>query len=395
LAFVPVAQGRKWRAAPLAAPENALLTQPFLIGLAGAGLSGAVLARTLAEHGHRCAVFEARRHVAGNCHTERDLATGVMVHAHGPHIFHTDDDEVWAWVQRFVAFKPFVHRVRAQVGDRQFALPIHRRTLNAFFGTDFNEAEARRFVAGQADTTIDQPMNFEEQALKLMGRPLYEAFFKGYTRKQWGVEPRHLPAAILKRLPMRFDDNDNYFSHRHQGLPALGYTEMVERILDHPQIEVHLEQALQPGDVGQFDHVFWSGPLDAFFSRDLGALPYRTLDFERFEAEGDFQGCAVVNHCDETVPWTRISEHKHFAPWEQHARTVCFREYSRACGEGDTPYYPVHLAERNPLLEAYQARAAQTRGVTFVGRLGSFRYLDMDTTIRAALDTARAFLHGA
>jgi UDP-galactopyranose mutase len=395
LTFPLIVWGRKWRTARLTTPETSALKQPLLIGLAGAGLSGAVLARTLAEHGHRCVLFEARSHVAGNCHTARDASTGILVHAHGPHIFHTDDDEVWAWVQRFMAFEPFVHRVRAQVGDRQFALPIHLNTLNAFFGTQWSEPEARRFVAEQADATIAAPQNFEEQALKFMGRALYEAFFRGYTRKQWGVEPRKLPAAILKRLPLRFDHNDNYFSHRHQGMPVLGYTALVERVLDHPKIELHLEHALQPGDVNQFDHVFWSGPLDAYFGRDLGALPYRTLDFERFEDAGDFQGCAVVNHCDEAVPWTRISEHKHFAPWERHERTVCFREYSRACGEGDTPYYPVHLADRNPLLETYQARAAQTRGVSFVGRLGSFRYLDMDATIRAALDTARAFLHGA
>jgi UDP-galactopyranose mutase len=368
------------------------LKRNALIGLAGAGLSCAVVARELAEQGRQCILFESRLHVAGNCHTERDAATGVMVHAHGPHIFHTDDDEVWALVRRYMDFKPFRHTVRARVGEREFALPIHLSTLRAFFGRDFDEDGARAFIAAQAESSATPSANFETQALSLVGRPLYEAFFKGYTRKQWGVDPARLPASIFKRLPLRFNDDDSYFFHRHQGMPIGGYTALVERLLDHPLIEVKLGTALLPADVGQFDHVFWSGPLDAYFGRDLGALPYRTLDFERFDVEGDYQGCAVVNYCDESVPWTRISEHKHFAPWETHARSVCFRETSRACGEGDTPYYPVHLADSDALLRAYQARAAGEKGVSFIGRLGSFRYLDMDASIRAALDMARAHL---
>jgi UDP-galactopyranose mutase len=225
-----------------------------------------------------------------------------------------------------------------------------------------------------------------------VGPRLYEAFFKGYTIKQWGCHPRELPASILKRLPVRFTYDDDYFFHRFQGMPEAGYTEMVARILDHPAISVALETRVERGQAKGYDHVFWSGPLDGWFDYALGRLGYRTLDFEEFRARGDWQGCAVMNYGEEAVPFTRITEHKHFSPWESHEGSVLFREYSRACGEGDIPYYPIRLVEEKALLGAYVARAGAERGVTFVGRLGTYRYLDMDVTIREALDTARAFL---
>jgi len=360
--------------------------------MAGAGLSCAVIARELAEAGHRIEIFERRDHIAGNCHTARDAGSDVMLHVYGPHIFHTDDDEVWAYVNRHMRFMPYVNRVKATTGGRVYSLPINLHTINQFFGATFSPAEARRHIESVADTSITDPQSFEEQALRFVGRDLYEAFFQGYTRKQWGVEPDTLPASILKRLPVRFDYNDNYFFHRHQGMPERGYTEMVASILDHPAIGVHLSSDLTPADIGRFDHAFWSGPVDGYYGYDLGRLPYRTLDFERFDGEGDVQGCAVMNYCDAAVPYTRITEHKHFSPWETHERSVCYREFSRACGADDIPYYPVHLVAGSALLDRYQARAAAEPGVTFVGRLGTYRYMDMDVTIRAALDTARQWL---
>jgi UDP-galactopyranose mutase len=362
------------------------------IGMAGAGLSCAVIARALAESGRSVEILERRGHIAGNCHTERDAASGVMLHAYGPHIFHTDDDEVWAYVNRYMPFRPYVNRVKAVAQGRVYSLPINLLTINQFFGRVLSPDEARRFIAEQADTSIAEPANFEEQALKFIGRPLYEAFFRGYTRKQWGVEPTQLPASILKRLPVRFNYDDNYFAHRHQGMPERGYTEMVQAILDHPNIRVHLNTAFEPAQAAAYDHVFYSGPLDAWFGHDAGRLPYRTLDFQRFDADGDHQGCAVINQCDEAVPYTRVTEHKHFSPWESHARTVCYREFSRACGEDDTPYYPVHLVQGDEMLRAYAARAAALPDVSFVGRLGTYRYMDMDVTLRAALDVARDWL---
>lgn len=360
--------------------------------MAGAGLSCAVIARELAERGHQIEIYERRSHVAGNCHTERDPDSQVMLHAYGPHIFHTDDDEVWAYVNRYMLFKPYVNRVKATTGGRVFSLPINLHTINQFFGKTLSPREAQAFIEQQADLTIASPSSFEEQALRFIGRELYEAFFEGYTLKQWGVSPSELPASILKRLPVRFNYNDNYFAHRHQGMPADGYTAMVQNILDHPAIKVHLGQGLQRDMVPGFSHVFYSGPVDGYYGYDNGRLPYRTLDFERFNAEGDFQGCAVMNYCDRSVPYTRITEHKHFAPWEEHARTVCYREFSRACGADDIPYYPIHLVQGDAMLDGYMARARSEPGVTFVGRLGTYRYMDMDVTIRAAMDTLRQWL---
>ena len=191
---------------------------------------------------------------------------------------------------------------------------------------------------------------------------------------------------------MRFNYDDNYFAHPHQGMPRDGYTALVANILDHPLIDLRLETTFDPADAGMWDHIFWSGPLDGFFGYELGRLGYRTLDFEEFRADGDWQGCAVMNHPDPDVPFTRITEHKHFAPWESHEKSVLYREYARACGPDDIPYYPIRLVEEKALLTDYVKRARQTSGVTFMGRLGTYRYLDMDVTIREALDTARAFL---
>jgi len=358
----------------------------------GAGFSGAVIGRALAEAGHAVTVAETRAHVAGNCHTARDPETGVLVHVYGPHIFHTDDAGVWDYVQRFATFRPYRNRVKSTVGGRVYALPINLHTINQFFGKALRPDEARAFIATQADATITDPQSFEEQALALVGRPLYEAFLKGYTEKQWGCPPSALPASILKRLPVRFSYDDNYFFHAHQGLPEAGYTALVGRILDHPRLDLQLGQGVDPAGAGDWDHVFWSGPLDAFFGHRLGRLGYRTLDFEMFRHRGDWQGCAVMNYGEASVPWTRITEHKHFAPWESHEGSVLYREYARACGAGDIPYYPIRLVAEQALLAEYMALAETQRHVTFVGRLGTYRYLDMDVTIREALDCAQAFL---
>lgn len=366
--------------------------KPLSLCMVGAGLSGAVIGRTLAEAGHTVTVIESRTHIAGNCHTLRDPDTGVLVHAYGPHIFHTDDDEVWAYVNRYTRFLPYMNRVKTTSHGRVYSLPVNLHTINQFFDLTLRPDEARRLIEEKADKTIQEPQTFEEQALRFVGPELYEAFFKGYTLKQWGCSPKELPASILKRLPVRFDYNDNYFFHRHQGMPESGYTAMVEAILDHPSITVQLNTRFSREQVADFDHVFYSGPLDGWFGYELGMLGYRTLDFERFTYDGDYQGCAVMNYPDVDVPWTRITEHKHFAPWETHAGSVLYREYSRACGRDDIPYYPIRLVAEKELLGRYITLARQDGNVTFVGRLGTYRYLDMDVTIREALDTARSFL---
>jgi UDP-galactopyranose mutase len=361
------------------------------IAAVGAGLTGAVIARELAEAGYDVDVFDRRSHIAGNCFTERDGETGVLVHVYGPHIFHTDDEEVWTYVNGHETFLPYKNRVKTTVGGHVYPLPVNLHTINQFFGKALRPDEAKAFIEQQADTSITDPQTFEEQALRFVGRALYEAFFEGYTRKQWGCPPSDLPASILKRLPVRFNYDDNYFFHRFQGMPENGYTVMVGRILDHPGITLHLGTAFHRRQAGDYAHVFYSGPLDGYFDYEDGRLGYRTLDFERFTFKGDYQGCAVMNYGEVSVPYTRITEHKHFAPWEQHEGSVCYREYARACEPGDTPYYPIRLVEEKALLAHYVAKASAEKGVTFAGRLGTYRYLDMDVTIREALDTARRF----
>jgi UDP-galactopyranose mutase len=360
--------------------------------LVGAGLSGAVIGRKLAEAGHTITIIDGRDHIGGNCHTERDAETGVMVHVYGPHIFHTDDEEVWNYVNAFTNFMPYKNRVKTTSEGQVFSLPINLHTINQYYNKTMRPDEARAFIAGIGDSSIDEPQTFEDQALKFVGPDLYKAFFKGYTEKQWGCSPTELPASILKRLPVRFNYDDNYFFHKFQGMPEQGYTPMIEAILDHANISVHLETWFDPATASGYDHVFYSGPLDGYFNYELGRLGYRTLDFERFTYDGDYQGCAVMNYGDRDVPYTRITEHKHFSPWEEHEGSVCYREFSRSCDPEDIPYYPIRQVKEKALLSDYVKLAEETGGVTFVGRLGTYRYLDMDVTIREALDTAALFL---
>jgi UDP-galactopyranose mutase len=361
-------------------------------GIAGAGFSGAVIARSLVDAGHTAVVFETRDHVAGNCHTERDPETQVMIHRYGPHIFHTGNERVWDYVNRFGTMMPYNHRVRTTVQGRVYLLPVNLLTINQLFDQTLRPDEARAFIADQADSSIGEPRNFEEQALKFMGRRLYEAFFAGYTRKQWGLPPSEIPASVLKRLPLRFSYEDSYFNHPHQAIPRDGYTEIVSAILDHPGIEVRLSTPYPEGCRDEFDHSIWTGPLDAWFGYRFGRLGYRTLRFEEIRDTGDHLGCAVMNYGDVEVPYTRIAEHKHFAPWEEHEGTVCFRETSLLADEGDIPYYPIRLAEDKSVLGQYVDAAKAESGVTFVGRLGTYRYLDMDVTIAEALAAAEGIV---
>lgn len=363
------------------------------IGIVGAGFTGAVIARELAEAGFHAVVLDERAHIAGNCHTERDAATGILVHVYGPHIFHTDNEEVWNYVHRFGELVPYVNRVKANVHGRIYSLPVNLHTINQFFGRSFSPAEARAFIASTARSDIGEPRSFEEQALKFVGEDLYKAFFFGYTCKQWGVRPNELPASILKRLPLRFTYNDSYYNHRFQGMPRLGYTAIVERILSVERVELRLGCAFEDLDEN-FDHVVYTGPIDRYFEHAHGRLGYRSLEFERLDFAGDYQGTAVMNYCDIDVPYTRISEHKHFAPWEaeEHEATVCFREYARACGPGDIPFYPIRLVGEKAMLAEYIGRAQATERVTFAGRLGTYSYLDMDVAIARALETARALI---
>lgn len=359
----------------------------------GAGFSGAVLARQLAELGGiESLVIDERNHIGGNCHTERDAETSVMIHRYGPHIFHTDSEEVWNYVGKFGRFGPFVNRVKASIDRGVFPLPINLHTINQFFGLRLGPGEAGEFLAGRADRSIGEPRNFEEQALKFVGRELYEAFFLGYTRKQWGCDPKELPASILKRLPVRFDYNDSYYNSRFQGIPLDGYTEIIRGILDHALIKIALGQPYDPGMARGHDHVFFTGPIDAFFGYSEGRLGYRTVYWEEKVATGDFQGNAVINYPDLSVPYTRVVEHKHFAPWERHGRSNVFTEFSKETGPSDIAYYPKRLETDKAVLTRYRSLGQQTHGVSFLGRLATYRYMDMHHVIGEALAFSRTWL---
>ena len=363
--------------------------KPYSNLVVGAGFSGAVFARQLADlAGIGSLVIDSRDHLGGNCHTEREDATEVMVHRYGPHIFHTSNERVWDYVQRFGEWVPFINRVKASIPRGVFGLPINLHTINQFFGKRFNPDEARAFVAGLGDSSIRDPQTFEEQALRFLGRDLYGAFFKGYTIKQWGCEPSELPASILKRLPVRFNYDDSYYNSRWQAMPRDGYTEVIRRILDHPLIEVKLSAVWEPAMRNEFDHVVFTGPIDEFYGYTEGRLGYRTVYWDREEHTGDFQGNAVINYPHLDDRHTRVHEHKHFAPWETHEKSAVFTEYSKETEEGDIPYYPKRMTADKEVLERYFQRARQDVGVSFLGRLATYRYLDMHQVIGEALDFA-------
>lgn len=359
----------------------------------GAGLSGATLARTLAEAGARVTVFEKESHPAGHCHTERDAEAGIMVHVHGPHILHSDNDAVWSFCERFARFAPYHHAALARIGERHFRLPVNLETINEFFGTSMSAAEAEAFIEARRVRFQSPPANFEEQALASVGPELYEAFFRGYTQKQWGRDPTDIPASVMQRLPVRFDANTSYFRHARVAIPVAGYTEMVRMMLEHPGITVHYNQQFVPDDApAGADHLFFTGCLDEWFGHRFGALPYRSLRFETIRAVGEYQPAACVNYPESAVPFTRITEHKRLAPWETHRSTICSREFSFEASKGDRPYYPVRLAGGSELLARYRAAAQSRSGVSFVGRLATFAYIDMDVAVARAIEAAQETL---
>lgn len=364
----------------------------FLI--VGAGFSGCVLANRLAE-AIPCSIdiWDERDHTGGNCHTVRDEKTGVMVHTYGPHIFNTDRKDIWDYVNRFGVFRPYVHRVKALSKGRVYSLPVNLHTINQFFGKSFTPEEARTFVESLGERQITDPANFEEQALRFIGRELYEAFFYGYTKKQWGCEPRELPASILKRIPVRFGYDDNYHLHPYTGIPENGYTAVMEKMISHPSIRLQLGKKFNADTDGKgYSHIFYTGPIDAFFHHCHGRLGYRTVTFEKGYAQGDYQGCTQMNYCDAEVPHTRITEHKHFTPWETHAETVYYTEFSHETTEHDVPYYPKRLSADLELLQRYRQMALSQTGVSFLGRLATYRYMDMHHVIGEAMELADRFI---
>ncbi|HYK28384.1 MAG TPA: UDP-galactopyranose mutase [Streptosporangiaceae bacterium] len=361
--------------------------------VAGSGFFGLTVAeRCAADLGLRVLVVERRHHIGGNAYTEAEPETGIEVHRYGAHLFHTSNGRVWDYANRFTAFTGYQHRVFTAYKGRVYPMPINLGTICEYFGRMMSPDEARALVADQsAEVATGTAANLEQKAISLIGRPLYEAFIRGYTAKQWQTDPVDLPAEIITRLPVRYTFNNRYFSDTFEGLPVDGYTAWLERMATHPNIEVRLNTdfaTIRSEVVGRVP-VVYTGPLDAYFDYAEGDLGWRTLDFEQeVMATGDFQGTSVMNYADEDVPYTRIHEFRHFYPdrdWYPDDKTVIMREFSRFASRGDEPYYPINTAEDRSRLLAYRELAAVEDGVLFGGRLGTYKYLDMHMAIGSAL----------
>lgn len=356
--------------------------------IVGAGLYGAVCSRELSSRGKRCLVIDRRDHIAGNCYTK--TVSDINVHQYGAHIFHTSDEEVWNYVQRFADFNGFINSPIADYRGERYNLPFNMNTFHQMWGVQTAQ-EAQEIIRRQvADLGIAEPQNLEEQALSLVGRDVYEKLVKGYTEKQWGRDCKDLPAFIIKRLPCRFTYDNNYFDDRYQGIPIGGYTAMVEKMLDGIDVRLntdYFDLIVAEPDIAK--KTIFTGCIDEFFGYRMGPLQYRSVRFETEELDvPDFQGNAVVNYTAREVPYTRIIEHKHFEFGKQPT-TVISREYSSEWTPGKEPYYPVNDQRNNALYDAYLELAKQEKNVFFGGRLGQYRYYDMDKVIRQALDDVK------
>lgn len=355
----------------------------FLI--VGAGLYGSVIAYEAAKNGKTCVVIDRRSHIGGNVYTEG--VEGINVHRYGAHIFHTSDKEVWDYINQFAEFNNFINSPVALYRDELYNLPFNMNTFSRMWNIK-TPKEAKNIIASQiADLDIKDPQNLEEQALSLVGRDVYEKLIKGYTEKQWGRKCSDLPAFIIKRLPLRFTYDNNYFNDRYQGIPCGGYTKIIEQLLADADVILNTDYRdfIKEHD-GLAGMTIFTGPIDEYFDHIYGPLEYRTVRFEEEVLECEnYQGNAVVNYTDAGIPWTRIIEHKHFEFGNQE-KTIISREYPEEWKQGKEPYYPVNDEKNNALYEKYRALAAKEDNVVFGGRLGEYKYYDMDKTVRKALD---------
>jgi UDP-galactopyranose mutase len=361
--------------------------------IVGSGFFGLTIAeRCTRDLGLRVLVVDRRPHLGGNAYSEPEPQTGIEVHRYGAHLFHTSNARVWEYANRYTDFTGYQHRVFTIYKGRVYSLPINLGTMCEYFGVALSPDEARALVAEQsAEVEPGRAVNLEQKAISLIGRPLYEAFYRGYTFKQWQTDPADLPPEIITRLPVRYTFNNRYFSDTFEGLPVNGYTAWLERMADHPKIEVRLNTdfaQLRSELLGNIP-VVYTGPLDEYFGYAAGDLSWRTLDFElEVLATGDFQGTPVMNYADSDVPFTRIHEFRHFHPerdWYPEDKTVIMREYSRFAERGDEPYYPINTAQDRARLLSYREMADREPGVLFGGRLGTYQYLDMHMAIGSAL----------
>lgn len=368
--------------------------------IVGAGLFGLTVARQAADEGYCPVVIERREHIGGNAWATFDSATGIEVHRYGAHIFHTDNERVWEYVNRFTSFTPYIHHVQTLHKGEVYPLPVNLGTINQFFHASFSPQEARNLITQQAGEYADiTPKNLNDQGIKLIGRPLYEAFVKNYTAKQWQVDPELLPATIIRRLPVRYTYNSNYFNDPHQGLPASGYQSWFNNLVDNSKIDIRCQtdffdnsQPFSRDNTRGKLPILYTGPVDKYFDYSLGALKWRTVDFTEHRYEDtNHLGCSVMNYADLDIPYTRSIEFKNFHPeWKEayeQPTTIVWDESSRNADTqaGDEPYYPVKTPEDKDIFQKYKALEEQEPSVIFGGRLGDYAYFDMDQTINSAL----------
>ncbi|MCT1957829.1 UDP-galactopyranose mutase [Kocuria rhizophila] len=363
----------------------------------GSGLFGLTVAeRAARELGLKVTMIDRRPHLGGNAYSENEERTGIEVHRYGAHLFHTSNERVWEYVNRFTQFTNYVHRVYTRHQGEVYPMPINLGTINQFFRAAYSPGEARELIREQAgELAGTDPQNLNDKGIQLIGRPLYEAFIKHYTGKQWQTDPKDLPASIISRLPVRYTYDNRYFNDTHEGLPVNGYTAWLERMADHPNIDVRLDtdffddsqEFSKSNVVGQVP-VVYTGPVDRYFDYAEGDLSWRTIDLEEEVLDiEDFQGTSVMNYPDADVPYTRIHEFRHFHPERDYTKdaTVIMREFSRFAEKGDEPYYPVNTSEDREKLLAYRDLAQGESSVLFGGRLGTYKYLDMHMAIGSAL----------
>ncbi len=369
--------------------NNKLSRDKYDILVAGAGLYGSVIAYEAAKAGKSVLVLEKRNHIGGNIYTEK--REGIDIHVYGAHIFHTSDRRIWKYVNSFAGFEPFINSPLARYGDELYNLPFNMNTFSRMWNIRTPD-EAKRIIEEQIRKSgITEPENLEEQAVSLVGYDIYEKLVKGYTEKQWGRKCTELPAFIIRRLPVRFTYDNNYFNDRYQGIPSEGYTAISERMLEKADVLLdtdYFEFIKTNGDIA--GKTVFTGMIDEFFNFSEGHLEYRSLRFETETLDTDnFQGNAVVNYTSAEVPYTRIIEHRHFKKGQQ-PKTVISREYPQEWKPGEEPYYPVNDERNTVLYEKYRRKAQERPDVVFGGRLGEYRYYDMDKVIAAALEQSRA-----
>ena len=358
----------------------------------GSGFFGLTIARQAADElGLRVLVIEKRAHIGGNAYSEFDPVTGIEIHKYGSHLFHTSNERVWEYVNRFTKFNNYQHKVWAKHQGRMYQMPINLDTINQFFGTKFSSEEAKEFIQGQlGENEATNASNLEERAIALIGKPLYEAFIKGYTEKQWQTDPKLLPADVINRLPMRFTTEHRYFNDTYEGLPLNGYTAWLENMADHSNIQIRLDTDFFDirAELDSEVPIVYTGPIDRYFDFEYGTLGWRTLDFQdEVIGIGDYQGTSVVNYSDLDVAFTRIHEYRHLHPERNYQTESTFisREFSRFASSADEPYYPVNTEADRQQLSQYRELIKQENGVWFGGRLGTYQYLDMHMAIASAL----------